>query len=105
MTTNKCYKQFNHPLDSLFGLPFTNIIKLHIYIYTYIYNIIIYIYIDTYISHVLDHRRAIDQLGASWGDSTVVDVGAGTGVLSVMCGKRAKKAMGPLGPLEPPGRR
>lgn len=54
-----------------------------------------YIYID--ISHVLDRRRAIDQLGASWSNSTVVDVGAGTGVLSVMCGKRAKKVMGTMG--------
>ena len=64
-----------------------------IYLYTYIY--IYYIYID--ISHVLDRRRAIDQLGASWSNSTVVDVGAGTGVLSVMCGKRAKKVMGTMG--------
>ncbi|CAL1134627.1 unnamed protein product [Cladocopium goreaui] len=39
------------------------------------------------------YRRAIDQLGASWSNSTVVDVGAGTGVLSVMCGKRAKKVV------------
>ena len=72
--------------------PYIYICILFEYIHiSYIY-IHVYIYID--ISHVLDRRRAIDQLGASWSNSTVVDVGAGTGVLSVMCGKRTKKVMG-----------
>ena len=86
-----------HLLDLLFGLPFTHIYICILFEYIHISYIYIHVYIYIDISHVLDRRRAIDQLGASWSNSTVVDVGAGTGVLSVMCGKRAKKVMGTMG--------
>ena len=40
---------------------------------------------------------AIEHHGPTWREATVVDVGAGTGLLSVMCGKFARKVPGESG--------
>ena len=40
---------------------------------------------------------AIEHHGPSWREATVVDVGAGTGLLSVMCGKFARKVRSKVG--------
>jgi len=39
------------------------------------------------------YRMAIEHHGPTWREATVVDVGAGTGLLSVMCGKFARKVI------------
>ena len=54
--------------------------------------------------HIFPGRMAIEHHGPTWREATVVDVGAGTGLLSVMCGKFARQVPGvsvveaPVGP-------
>ena len=44
--------------------------------------------------HIFPGRMAIEHHGPNWREATVVDVGAGTGLLSVMCGKFARQVPG-----------